>query len=744
MAKNTARTKQRSPARKKILESFEGPIERTRVSVFYQFALLIVAGAMVLLPIVYLALIAGVGYLIYYHAVEHFGLVSDPMARGGTFTMGLRLMGYAAPFLAGGILILFMIKPLFARAVEKDMPLTLDSSQEPLLFAFVEKLCEAVGAPVPTQIEVDCQVNASASFRHGWRSMFGSDLVLTIGMPLAGGLTVEQLAGVLAHEFGHFSQGVGMRLSYIVRSIDGWFGRLVYERDEWDENLADRSRHSDLRLVVLLMLTRLLIWFTRRILWVLMYIGHAISCLLSRQMEYDADQYEVRLVGSKVFVSTCNRMSLLGLAWDAAHADLGMSWQERRLADNLPLMTVAKADHLPKEAKGFVAERLSETRAGLFSTHPADGARIRRATQSPTDGVFRHKSPATALFGNYGMVANAVTLTYYRRILGLDVRGKNLIPTETIVAEQKRFDEDMELLHRYWQRCVHMTHPVFFDTDRIPVPKRPKETVSKLKAARTRFEKAAPKIARLTNELEAAHEKAASLTQAAAKQRAGIGVDPKSFGLANSKSQTVSEATNLAERRLHELYEHLAPYHKLLRVRLLAALQLARVPIVAAKIPDCNKQVEQLEEILATLSRIQSVYPFLVKAAGLSDTVMSLAEAAQDEDVREAYPSLTAVLRSTSETLQFQLQELHATLSGVDYPFDHAGGRITIGKYLLDRVPSANAPGPLVEACGDALDKLQTLYMRAVSQLARLAEQVERVVGLKRLPEPEEEPEDGE
>jgi hypothetical protein len=67
--------------------------------------------------------------------------------------------------------------------------------------------------------------------------MFGNDLVLTIGMPLVAGMSLRQFAGVLAHEFGHFSQGAGMRLSFIIRSINLWFMRVVYERDDWDERL---------------------------------------------------------------------------------------------------------------------------------------------------------------------------------------------------------------------------------------------------------------------------------------------------------------------------------------------------------------------------------------------------------------------------------------------------------------------------------------------------------------------------
>src|SRR5206468_1593590 len=84
------------------------------------------------------------------------------------------------------------------------LPETIDRSAEPRLFAFVDRLCAAQGAPAPRQIRVDTDVNASAALRHGLISLFRDDLTLTIGLPLARAMTLRELTGVLAHEFGHF------------------------------------------------------------------------------------------------------------------------------------------------------------------------------------------------------------------------------------------------------------------------------------------------------------------------------------------------------------------------------------------------------------------------------------------------------------------------------------------------------------------------------------------------------------
>jgi hypothetical protein len=213
-----------------ILGAFQGKIKPVKVPFSYQVGILLVAVVMAILPLIYIGIIGLVGYSVYYHIVHHITILDG----GG---MHFRILLYAAPIIVGVILVFFMFKPLFSRPPKMHSQVKLDKDSHPLLFEFVAKICDAVHAPMPKQIEVNHEVNASASFRKGFWSMFGNDLKLTIGLPLAAGLNIREFAGVLAHEFGHFSQGIGMRLTYIIRSISYWFSRVVYERDHWDEKL---------------------------------------------------------------------------------------------------------------------------------------------------------------------------------------------------------------------------------------------------------------------------------------------------------------------------------------------------------------------------------------------------------------------------------------------------------------------------------------------------------------------------
>ena len=221
-----------------ILGEFNGTITRPKTGVLYRGCLFLVAGAMLVLPLIYLAMLGVLAWAVYYHAVHDWA----PIMHFGDFTGGGRVMIvkfliYFIPLFAGVVVLFFMFKPLLARRPKRAQPLAMNPADNPLLYAFIAKICDVVGAPAPRRIDMDCQLNASAGFRRGFRSMTGNDLVLTIGLPLAANLSTREFAGVIAHEFGHFTQGAGMRLSYVIRSINFWFARVAFQRDAWDEAL---------------------------------------------------------------------------------------------------------------------------------------------------------------------------------------------------------------------------------------------------------------------------------------------------------------------------------------------------------------------------------------------------------------------------------------------------------------------------------------------------------------------------
>ena len=198
-----------------IQDAFEkDKLKPNRVSVIYQLALTLVAFMMVLLPLIYVGIVGLVGWGVYYHATENLALFDDVGGRAAVFSN-------ITPLVVG-VICFFVLTPalLLARKPQTSKPFVLRPGEKPDLELFVEKLCRAVGASEPREIELNTDVNAAAAFRRGWLSLFAKDLKLVIGLPLVAGMNMRSFGGVLAHEFGHFVQGLGMLLICIVCSVN--------------------------------------------------------------------------------------------------------------------------------------------------------------------------------------------------------------------------------------------------------------------------------------------------------------------------------------------------------------------------------------------------------------------------------------------------------------------------------------------------------------------------------------------
>ncbi len=425
-----------------ILAALGGTIPKARTTIFYRLAALVVAVVMIILPLLYILLICLAAYGVYYHTVNHVGMLEHGRGRGKVVVF----MVYVAPIVCGAILVFFMVKPLFAPPAKESRRRNLTPKGEPILFAAVERLCQIVGAPKPKRIDVDCDINASAGFRRGiWSVFLGSDLVLTIGIPLVETLTMRQLLGVLAHEFGHFTQGTGMRLTFLIRSINHWFARVVYQRDAWDEWLTATASETDLRIGWILYLSMMCVWISRGILWVFMAIGNFVSGLMLRQMEFDADKYEIRLAGSNAFEATARDLAVLQVAHQGALHDLLGFLRKGDLPDNLSRLIGNNVVEIPPNVQYKIRKAQDESKTGVFDTHPSDAQRIAAARKESAPGIFTLDRPARMLFMHYEALAKNVTWDLYCDLLGPGIDPKSMKSIEELrqpSEEDRRRDEE--------------------------------------------------------------------------------------------------------------------------------------------------------------------------------------------------------------------------------------------------------------------------------------------------------------
>lgn len=415
-----------------ISRAFTDKLPKRSVSMAYRIHLLLAAAAVAALPIVYLALVICAAIGEYYYVVHLMPtmLSNAPGGRAIVFYFGLVI----APAIAGFVVVLFLIKPMFFRTRQDGRRRSLTRKGEPVLFHLVDKICESTGAPKPVRIDVDYQVNASAQPAGGLFSAVAGRMVLTIGVPLIAGLSTRQLAGVLAHEFGHFSQKIGMGATLVIRRVNWWFTRVVYQRDSLDVALDEAIQDSDARIGLILQLAQVCVFLSRGVLWCFMMVSHAISSGLLRQMEFDADRYEYGLVGSKTFEATSHELAVLGQVQMSALDDMFAMFSKGRLADDLLLLSDVTRQSISATDLHAIRKSNLETQTSWLATHPSNKARIDRAGKANAAGVFQLDLPARELIQHYKSLCKNVTWDFYRDQLGSRISPQHMTRTEDLLA----------------------------------------------------------------------------------------------------------------------------------------------------------------------------------------------------------------------------------------------------------------------------------------------------------------------
>ncbi len=697
--------------------SLVGRVAPAPVTGLYRMGMAVVALAMIVLPLLYLALVAAAAVLIGWHLTANGWLVS------GRHSFW-RLLAYVGPALAGLILLFFLIKPLFARASRRSEPLALTAEDEPVLFAFIDRICDLVRAPRPARVVVDCQVNASASFENGLAGLLRRRLVLTIGLPLVEGLTARQLSGVLAHEFGHFTQGAGMGVTYVIRSISQWFGRVVYERDEWDERLERWTRNADWRIAAVLWLARGGVWLSRWVLYALMLAGNAISSFMLRQMEFDADYYETCVAGSRTFAVTSHRLRELGASAEESYRDLQHSWQSRRLPANLAALIVQRTTLLPAEVRHAIKDGLEVGKTGLFDTHPADAERIRRAAALDAAGLARLEGPSSGLFTGFDALARRVTEHHYGADLGLNLHGVQFVEATALLHEAHVARGAGEALRVYFADVLLGSRPFTLD-GAVPADSTVEglDPGARLAAMRERVGLAASGAREAARRFAAAEERWETAMGAVALFDAGMKrIEAAEFGLTRSTREEAVRVRDAALKEQQASTTELDQFEAWQRARLRLALELAGSrgeTQDAAALPGVRAEIARLEQALGVLlaawpTFVNLRHQFLAWRLLLINQQYS-ADAARTLEHIDGY----------ARRLRGDLDALSSALEATPYPFAHAREAASLATYLRADSVTHEDHSALYEAVEGHIDRALTLYYQMLGRLAAIVLQVE-------------------
>ena len=391
------------------------PPRRTRLG--YGVGLLVTAALAALVPILYLLAAFVIARWSWQYFEAAGGLSMNKMAASGSVLSSSTRLGfmfrliYYLPAITGGAVSVFMVFALIGRKSGRDRPMLMNPASQPRLQEVIERLCLAIGSPLPRRIELCCEPNAAAALAKGPGGWILGRVVLVIGLPLAATLDVRQFIGVLAHEFGHFTQGSGMRLTAFVRTLNSRMADAAWEETQLDEYLTHALTDGWAVVSIPVAGIKAGIGIARFGLRLLVRANHTISCVLLRQMEFHADQTEAQVAGSDAMVQSFARLQVVHAVFRQFHFEAAFS---NSLPPNLPRYLEQEAAKLAPEDVQYIVAVANAESARWSSTHPSDRARIAAATALAAPGIVTCEAPASELFDHFHDLSRALTESYYR------------------------------------------------------------------------------------------------------------------------------------------------------------------------------------------------------------------------------------------------------------------------------------------------------------------------------------------
>jgi Zn-dependent protease with chaperone function len=182
------------------------PPDLTRPSTAYRYRILAILAGLIGFLLFYLLLIGTVIYAIIWLAENPPTLPKD---RGVIIV----IVAYLGGFVALGMLLVLLVKGLFkSQQGDRQRYVRVTREEQPVLFEFIDKVCDETSAPRPHGVYISPDVNAAV--------MYDTSLVnlvvppkkyLVIGAGLVNAIGLREFKATLAHEFGHFSQKKRLR-----------------------------------------------------------------------------------------------------------------------------------------------------------------------------------------------------------------------------------------------------------------------------------------------------------------------------------------------------------------------------------------------------------------------------------------------------------------------------------------------------------------------------------------------------
>ena len=683
-----------------IRDAFHGEVTLPEAPEGYKSRLALVALTMLMLPVIY----AGIVLLSFMAAiwVARIGINQFADAYNPNPYLMLIYVGLVLGLLVTG----FLLKPFLAKWPKGPEPVRVDPSREPALYCLVGEITDAIGAPMPDEILLDTRVNAAAGYKRGF---FTDELTLIIGLPLIWGTDVNTLTGILAHEFGHFSQKWAARASWTVHRVNGWLRRQVYERDRWDIFVENLTGKDNLVLNLAGEFAKLGSMLCRWIMNQLATLATLISLSMTRQREFDADRYQTGLLGSDGYENAVQRVRVLAAAYEATLSDLNIALDGGKKVDNLPRMTALRADGFTDEEVERIKASIQEANTSIWDTHPSSKERIRAARMAVMKPKFDFKGSSRGLLREIDRLSQMATLQWYRSF-GIQTSADELLPIEAFESETDALTHASESIEQYFGALGDYPLHLDLPPEKIVVKVATDKLVPGLAALNEKLKATGNELVGKRDRLRLTKQFQYNYNHALFWRRAGLEINPDAYQPSLETTEASEIGGQLAHYRKIEgnLMQELRAGAQVLGKKVAVALELAR-----REDPELEQEIDKLRLAYETVAQTYDDSRALSESCVEMEMLLEACRAFPDAP---AYPRKVQEEASRNARMQDRIREI------LDRTRDPSKPGLTLANVLPDSVGASDrGPQEVLTDAGSVLRQTGRLGFRILGRMAEIA-----------------------
>lgn len=610
-----------------------------------------------------------------------------------------------------GLFLLMLLKPLLALRIETHQGVPLAAEEEPDLYAFIEDVCEQIGAPTPTEIRLYNDADLKTAYHRGPLGFLQNRTVLSIGVPLIAGMNCSQMAALIARSLNRYRHKFAPRATAILLAVHDWLQRAAYGQDIVDRTLQRWHEEGRLGEGMFRALQWLVVPSRKMVTWRL-----RLSRILERGVVHrivaEADKKALAFTGTDGFIRLLDQNSLLAFAGKNLQPGLAAQWQDKGvLPNNLVRMMVLRSRQYPVSMPQKLRALQEQQKAAIGDIIPSDNQRLKRIGQKPIYAAGYCLSPAATLFRNYSKLTRQMTLLYYHHHLHLPVSPYRLQK----VSGKGSMDKLLQ------QRLDAYLRKLYVDF--VPLRLRLRmHDVGNLADAKSQWSAGKATGSAEYNEAKQAKvhfdEAEAALVDMATLEAiylAGVWRQWGEVKLKNDELEEVHQSARDSESDYTQAVQKLEQYLKPYGMRLGAAL---------AAIGGNSPLKQETQLLLSTLELIENVHAQLRELklhTLLLETLLSLQTNSRQQKLDDSIEQHAADVQRLARAIGFSLKS-------APYPFsDRKADKLMT--FVQQNTLTEASPRGDFDRGNDIVEKLSLVHRRALARLIEIAVKVEKGLG---------------